>query len=111
MQNNDGLPHLPVMCISPDLRLCLGALQVEKKLATRLQAGLQAWTAALLGQRQKDEDIDIPMDTDTPDKPTHKPGGDPKVRFCVCWDGQEKVAWKNSLREAMFQVTVIRKGK
>lgn len=54
--------------------------QVEKKLAGRLQAGMQAWTAALQGQRQKDEDIDIPMDTDTPDKPTHKPGGDPKVR-------------------------------
>lgn len=51
--------------------------QVEKKLAGRLQAGMQAWTAALQGQ--KDEDIDIPMDTDTPDKPIHKPGGDPKV--------------------------------
>lgn len=38
---------------------------------------MQAWTAALQGQ--KDEDIDIPMDTDTPDKPIHKPGGDPKV--------------------------------
>ncbi|XP_050702243.1 dynein heavy chain, cytoplasmic-like isoform X2 [Eriocheir sinensis] len=57
--------------------------QVEKKLATRLQAGLQAWTTALLGQRQKDEDIDIPMDTDTPDKPTHKPGGDPKINQVV----------------------------
>ena len=53
--------------------------QVEKKLAGRLQAGIQAWTSALQGQRQKDEDIDIPMDTDTPDKPTHKPGGEPKV--------------------------------
>ncbi|XP_045114160.1 dynein heavy chain, cytoplasmic-like isoform X3 [Portunus trituberculatus] len=57
--------------------------QVEKKLAARLQAGLQAWTAALLGQQQKDEDIDIPMDTDTPDKPTHKPGGDPKINQVV----------------------------
>ncbi|KAG7158919.1 Dynein heavy chain, cytoplasmic-like [Homarus americanus] len=57
--------------------------QVEKKLAGRLQAGMQAWTAALQGQRQKDEDIDIPMDTDTPDKPTHKPGGDPKITQVV----------------------------
>lgn len=70
----------------PKPEACLNELQVEKKLAARLQAGLQAWTAALLGQRQKDEDIDIPMDTDTPDKPTHKPGGDPKVRVFVCWE-------------------------
>ncbi|XP_069984453.1 dynein heavy chain, cytoplasmic isoform X5 [Penaeus vannamei] len=55
--------------------------QVEKKLAGRLQAGMQAWTAALQGQ--KDEDIDIPMDTDTPDKPIHKPGGDPKITQVV----------------------------
>lgn len=59
--------------------VCVATLQVEKKLAARLQAGLQAWTTALIGQQQKDEDIDIPMDTDTPEKPTHKPGGDPKV--------------------------------
>ncbi|XP_066987022.1 dynein heavy chain, cytoplasmic isoform X2 [Macrobrachium rosenbergii] len=57
--------------------------QVEKKLAGRLQAGIQAWTAALQGQRQKDEDVDIPMDTDTPDKPTHKPGGEPKINQVV----------------------------
>ncbi|KAG0726862.1 Dynein heavy chain, cytoplasmic [Chionoecetes opilio] len=57
---------------------------VEKNLAARLQAGLQAWTTALLGQQQKDEDIDIiPMDTDTPDKPTHKPGGDPKINQVI----------------------------
>ena len=65
--------------------MCIIALQVEKKLAARLQAGLQAWTTALLGQQQKDEDIDIPMDTDTPDKPTHKPGGDPKVSVSAGW--------------------------
>ncbi|KAK3866515.1 hypothetical protein Pcinc_027959 [Petrolisthes cinctipes] len=58
--------------------------QVENKLAGRLQAGLQAWTSALMGNRQKDEDVDIiPMDTDTPDKPTHKPGGDPKITQVV----------------------------
>ena len=46
-----------------------------------MQAGIVAWTQALEGQ--KDEDVDLNMDTDAPDKPTHKPGGDPKVRFII----------------------------
>lgn len=51
--------------------------QVEKKLAARLQAGVQAWTQALQGQNE--DDLDILTDTDAPEKPAHKPGGEPKV--------------------------------
>lgn len=52
---------------------------MEKKLAARLEAGLKAWTQALLGQR--DRNVDHSMDTDDePKQPTHKPGGDPKIK-------------------------------
>lgn len=60
--------------------------QVEKKLASRLEAGMNAWTAALEGQnkhKDEDKDMDIPMDTDTPDKPSHKPGGEPKINQVI----------------------------
>ncbi|XP_072172912.1 cytoplasmic dynein 1 heavy chain 1-like [Diadema setosum] len=50
-------------------------LEVEKRLARRLQAGIQAWTKCLLGEdRQTMEDS---MDTDGPAKV--KPGGEPKI--------------------------------
>lgn len=51
-------------------------IQVEKKLAARLQAGIDAWTAALLG---KANELDLSMDTYSPAEPTHKPGGEPQV--------------------------------
>ncbi|KAB7503493.1 Dynein heavy chain, cytoplasmic [Armadillidium nasatum] len=52
--------------------------EVEKKLAARLQAGVQAWTQALQGKNE--DDLDILTDTDAPEKPAHKPGGDPKIQ-------------------------------
>ncbi|KAF4518251.1 hypothetical protein B566_EDAN010397 [Ephemera danica] len=52
--------------------------EVEKKLAARLQAGIQAWTAALEGKK---EEVDLSMDTDAPAQPTHKPGGDPQIQM------------------------------
>lgn len=51
---------------------------MEKNLAARLQAGIQAWTDALEGKKK---DIDLSMDTDAPAQPTHKPGGEPQVRI------------------------------
>ena len=50
--------------------------EVEKSLALRLEAGIKAWTDALVG-RKIDESI---MDTDVPLLPTHKLGGDPKIQ-------------------------------
>lgn len=41
--------------------------EVEKKLAARLQAGVQAWTDALNGNKK---DVDLSMDTDAPVQPT-----------------------------------------
>lgn len=41
--------------------------EVEKKLAARLQAGIQAWTDALAGHKK---DVDLSMDTDAPAQPT-----------------------------------------
>lgn len=41
--------------------------EVEKKLAARLQAGIQAWTDALAGNKK---DVDLSMDTDLPVQPT-----------------------------------------
>lgn len=49
---------------------------MERKLASRLQAGVKAWTQCLLGKK---EDPDYTMDTDVPNIPTHKAGGDPNI--------------------------------
>ncbi|XP_019877694.2 dynein heavy chain, cytoplasmic isoform X2 [Aethina tumida] len=54
--------------------------EVEKNLARRLQAGIEAWTDALNGQKKE---IDHSMDTDAPAQPTHKPGGDPQIQVVV----------------------------
>ncbi|XP_040576126.1 dynein heavy chain, cytoplasmic [Lepeophtheirus salmonis] len=50
---------------------------VENKLASRLQAGVDAWTKALLG---KVDEVDYSMDTDSPTTPAHKLGGDPQIK-------------------------------
>ncbi|RUS77140.1 hypothetical protein EGW08_015096 [Elysia chlorotica] len=56
--------------------------QVEKMLAIRLQAGLKAWTNALVGE--KESTVDRSMDTDDePKQPAHKLGGDPKIKSLV----------------------------
>ncbi|XP_070577189.1 cytoplasmic dynein 1 heavy chain 1-like [Ptychodera flava] len=49
--------------------------EVEKRLASRLQAGLRAWTKCLLGETVQDQDDT--MDTDAPT--AHKPGGEPQI--------------------------------
>ncbi|CAG9813267.1 unnamed protein product [Phaedon cochleariae] len=54
--------------------------EVEKNLARRLQAGIEAWTDALSGKKKE---IDHSMDTDAPVQPTHKPGGDPQIQIAV----------------------------
>lgn len=54
--------------------------EVEKKLAARLQAGVQSWTDALTGNKKE---IDLSMDTDAPVKPTIKAGGDPQIQHGV----------------------------
>ncbi|XP_057661058.1 dynein heavy chain, cytoplasmic isoform X2 [Diorhabda carinulata] len=54
--------------------------EVEKNLSRRLQAGIEAWTDALSGQKKE---IDHSMDTDAPAQPTHKPGGDPQIQTMV----------------------------
>ncbi|XP_046751875.1 dynein heavy chain, cytoplasmic isoform X5 [Diprion similis] len=51
--------------------------EVEKNLASRLEAGIKAWTDTLMGQKKE---VDLSMDTDAPVQPTHKPGGDPKIQ-------------------------------
>ncbi|XP_022254853.1 dynein heavy chain, cytoplasmic-like [Limulus polyphemus] len=55
--------------------------EVEKKLASRLQAGINAWTKALEGKRE--EEVDISMDTDAPTTTAHKPGGDPQIATLI----------------------------
>ncbi|XP_012938795.1 cytoplasmic dynein 1 heavy chain 1 [Aplysia californica] len=56
--------------------------EVEKKLASRLEAGLKAWTQTLLGK--KESTVDHSMDTDDePKQPAHKAGGDPKIKSLV----------------------------
>lgn len=52
--------------------------QVEAALAGRLEAGLKAWTQALLGQDKSG--TDNTMDTDEPQKQAHRPGGDPHIK-------------------------------
>ncbi|XP_063237430.1 dynein heavy chain, cytoplasmic isoform X2 [Bacillus rossius redtenbacheri] len=77
--------------------------EVEKNLAARLQAGIQAWTNALNGKKKE---VDLSMDTDAPVQPTHKPGGDPQIQIVV-----HEVRITNqtmylfpSIEEARFQI-------
>ncbi|KAL1512644.1 hypothetical protein ABEB36_002203 [Hypothenemus hampei] len=77
--------------------------EVEKNLARRLQAGIEAWTDALAGTKK---DIDHSMDTDAPAQPTHKPGGDPQIQVMI-----HEVRITNqtmylypSIEEARFQI-------
>lgn len=55
-------------------------VQVEVKLARRLEAGLRAWTQALVSEGTGKEEIDMSMDTDAPAQQVHKLGGDPKLK-------------------------------
>lgn len=54
--------------------------EVEKRLAVRLQAGIQAWTAALEGRK---DETDYTMDTDAPANANVKLGGQPQIQTIV----------------------------
>jgi dynein heavy chain 1 len=49
-------------------------VEVEKRLAMRLEAGIAAWTACLEGRVDNEDN-----DTDSEVKVTHKLGGDPEA--------------------------------
>ncbi|XP_028159310.1 dynein heavy chain, cytoplasmic isoform X6 [Ostrinia furnacalis] len=77
--------------------------EVEKSLAARLQAGVEAWTAALLG---KTNELDLSMDTYSPAEPTHKPGGEPQIARVVheVRITNQQMYLFPSLEEARFQL-------
>ncbi|XP_030020118.2 dynein heavy chain, cytoplasmic isoform X1 [Manduca sexta] len=77
--------------------------EVEKSLAARLQAGIEAWTAALLG---KSNELDLSMDTYSPAEPTHKPGGEPQIARVVheVRITNQQMYLFPSLEEARFQL-------
>lgn len=77
--------------------------EVEKKLATRLQAGVQAWTDALTGNKK---DVDLSMDTDAPTKPSIKAGGDPQIQNAVheIRITNQQMYLFPSIEEARFQI-------
>ncbi|XP_052742503.1 dynein heavy chain, cytoplasmic isoform X1 [Bicyclus anynana] len=77
--------------------------EVEKSLAARLQAGIEAWTAALLG---KINELDLSMDTYSPAEPTHKPGGEPQIARVVheVRITNQQMYLFPSLEEARFQL-------
>ena len=54
--------------------------EVEKRLASRLQAGIQAWTQALEGRK---DEVDYTMDTDAAPAPAVKLGGQPQIRTII----------------------------
>lgn len=56
--------------------------EVEKRLAARLQAGIQAWTQALEGRKDETE-YGHDMDTDVAPAPAFKLGGQPQIRTVV----------------------------
>ena len=55
-------------------------LKVEAKLARRLEAGMKAWTQALVSEGIGKEEVDFSMDTDAPAVAVHRLGGDPKLK-------------------------------
>ncbi len=54
---------------------------VERRMAVRLQAGIEEWTKVLEGKTDDDKDDADTMDTDSPSKPAHKIGGEPKIKM------------------------------
>ncbi|XP_017053188.1 dynein heavy chain, cytoplasmic isoform X2 [Drosophila ficusphila] len=77
--------------------------EVEKKLAHRLQAGIQAWTEALTGNKKE---VDTSMDTDAPAQPTHKLGGEPQIQNAVheIRITNQQMYLYPSIEEARFQI-------
>uniref|UniRef100_A0A1B0B0C4 Dynein heavy chain, cytoplasmic n=1 Tax=Glossina palpalis gambiensis TaxID=67801 RepID=A0A1B0B0C4_9MUSC len=77
--------------------------EVEKKLASRLQAGIQAWTEALTGDKKE---VDLSMDTDAPAQPTHKLGGEPQIQNAVheIRITNQQMYLYPSIEEARFQI-------
>lgn len=77
--------------------------EVEKNLAHRLQAGIQAWTDALNGLKKE---LDHSMDTDAPIQHTHKPGGDPQIQTVVheVRITNQMMYFYPSIEEARFQI-------
>lgn len=77
--------------------------EVEKKLASRLQAGIQAWTDALSGNKKE---VDLSMDTDAPTQPTHKPGGEPQIQNAIheIRITNQQMYLYPSIEEARFQI-------
>ncbi|XP_038118676.1 dynein heavy chain, cytoplasmic isoform X2 [Culex quinquefasciatus] len=77
--------------------------EVEKKLAARLQAGIQAWTDALTGNKKE---VDLSMDTDAPAQPTIKPGGDPQIQRAIheIRITNQQMYLYPSIEEARFQI-------
>lgn len=53
-------------------------LQVEKRLAVRLEAGMKAWMQCLIGQ--KEDTKEDSMDTEEPKQQAHKLGGEPIIK-------------------------------
>ena len=53
---------------------------VEKRLASRLYSGIKAWTQALIGNDQENNDLDVIPDTHTPTTSVYKAGGDPTIQ-------------------------------
>ena len=54
--------------------------QVEKRLAARLEAGLDAWNKCLMNKEDDDRSKLHEDDTDAPQKPVHKLGGEPNIK-------------------------------
>ncbi|XP_005182290.1 dynein heavy chain, cytoplasmic isoform X3 [Musca domestica] len=77
--------------------------EVEKKLALRLQAGIQAWTESLTGNKKE---VDLSMDTDAPAQPTHKLGGEPQIQNAVheIRITNQQMYLYPSIEEARFQI-------
>lgn len=77
--------------------------EVEKKLAMRLQAGIQAWTESLTGNKKE---VDLSMDTDAPAQPTHKLGGEPQIQNAIheIRITNQQMYLYPSIEEARFQI-------
>ena len=67
----------------------MNIVQVEKRLAARLEAGLEAWNKCLLGEKEEDKDKINEDDTDAPQQPSHKPGGEPKIKVTFKQDNKK----------------------
>ena len=84
------------VCSFPSIHHCVRmtvvCIEVEMKLARRLEAALKSWNQAIVNESSDKPEVDANMDTDAPAQVVYKLGGEPKIKVSIvmnylCYEG------------------------